>query len=785
MVIDVGSLRSLTARTCAVLCLCGALAGTACRRAGPEPEPESPAPAGPQVSGTLRLSGLRGDVRVVRDEWGIPHISASNTDDLFLAQGFVQAQDRLFQMDLWKRAAQGRLAEVMGANFIQRDSMTRRIQFRGDFEREWQSYGPDTRRIAVAFTNGINEWVRLARQHLPEEFVLAGWEPELWKPEDLLNRTDTYLASSAALDDLVRARLVATLGAPRVDQLLPPPPGQRTTPELGVDLTAVTFVVSDALRRIGTPPFFLTLAGPVSEAGRPGGRKPDVQLTADSDSPFGGAPRAVPSRAPRSGAGRTWLVDAAHSASGKPLLGVAEHDRLESPSRRYLVHLTAPGWNVAGATSPWMPGVVIGHNERIAWAYTPSDEDTQDIFVERTNPENPHQVARDGRWVEMNVDRERLSVKGRDVPVEYERLYTPNGVVIAQDRERALVYTLRWTGTEYGGAAELAALGIARAESWPDFRAALARWEAPAAEFVYADIEGRVAHQRAGLVPIRPAGAGLLPSAGWLAARGWQGFTDLSLQTDSVEPPDGTADAATVSAGDLQRAQLDIHSRNASALIARLERIGSVPKEVDAIRPSLIAWDRRVRAESKEAALYRGWETALRQRLAARLVKAELVGDFAPRLDPVALLNGPVSNGAGGDTGPWRDIVLVDALADALKAEESQADARARFTFPHALAVFDDARRRFEVGGYPLHGHTDTVFSTDGTRGPVLQAVFDLSDWSRAAVTNPPGQAGSPSDPHYDDLAPKWASGSYVNLLFAQSESLSPRLRTLTLEPRR
>ena len=778
MVNDVASLRSLTVRAGAALCLCGALAGSACRRTEPAP----PAPAGPQVSGTLRLSGLRGDVHVDRDPFGIPHITAANTDDLFFAQGFVQAQDRLFQMDLWKRAAQGRLAEVMGANFIQRDSMTRRIQFRGDFEREWQSYGPDTRRIAVAFTNGINEWVRLARQQRPEEFVLAGWEPELWKPEDLLNRTDTYLASSAALDDLVRARLVATLGPARVDQLLPPQRGLHTTRDLGVDLSVVTFVVSDALRRIGTPPFFLTLAGPVSETARRGQRTPDVQLTADADSPFGGGAAAVPSRAPRPGAGRTWLVDAAHSASGKPLLAVAENDRLENPSRRYLVQLTAPGWNVAGATSPWMPGVAIGHNDRIAWAYTASDDDTQDVFVERTNPDNPHQVARDGRWVDMQVDRERLSVKGRTAPVEYERLYTPNGVVIAQDREHALVYTLRWTGTEYGGTAELASLGIARAESWPDFRTALARWEAPAAEFVYADVDGRVARQRAGLVPIRPAGAGLLPSAGWLAARGWQGFTDLSLETDTTESA-GSSEG-TVSAADLQRAQLDIHSRNASALIARLEKIGVVPREIEAVRPGLVAWDRMVRANSKEASLYRAWERAIRQRLAARLVQAELVQEFALRLDPVALLNGPVSSGAGGDIGPWRDILLVDALSDALNAPVGQADSRAHFTFPHPLAVFNDARRRFDVHGYPLHGHTDTVFSTDGVRGPVLQAVFDLSDWSRTAVTNPPGQAGSPSNPHYDDLAPKWAAGEYVNLLFAQSSVPSLQTSGLTLQPR-
>jgi acyl-homoserine lactone acylase PvdQ len=205
---------------------------------------------------------------------------------------------------------------------------------------------------------------------------------------------------------------------------------------------------------------------------------------------------------------------------------------------------------------------------------------------------------------------------------------------------------------------------------------------------------------------------------------------------------------------------------------------------VEAVRPSLVAWDRLVRADSKEATLYRAWEGALRQRLAARLVQPELVAEFAPRLDPVALLNGPVSAGAGGDIGPWRDILLVDALSDALKVPTAGATPRAHFVFPHPLAVFDDARMRFEVGGYPLHGHTDTLFTTDGRLGPVFQAVFDLADWNRFSVTNPPGQGGSPVSPHYDDLVGKWGTGEYVNLSFDQFDASSPRSQSLTLQPR-
>ena len=166
----------------------------------------------PACPGHSSVDGLSAPVRVVRDRWGVPHIVASTRDDLFFAQGFVQAEDRLFQMDLWRRSVQGRLAEVLGANFVSRDAMTRRIQYRGNLDDEWASYGPDTRAIASAFVRGINAWVAIARERPPEEFVLAGWTPELWRPEDLLNRTDAFLASGDAQAEVFRARLVAAVG---------------------------------------------------------------------------------------------------------------------------------------------------------------------------------------------------------------------------------------------------------------------------------------------------------------------------------------------------------------------------------------------------------------------------------------------------------------------------------------------------------------------------------------------------------------------------------------------
>src|SRR5712691_11426353 len=190
---------------CSNLILLGAVAVSACGQ--PTPPAERRAPSLPPVSGTLTIAGLSQPVGIVRDRWGVPHITAQNERDLFFAQGFVQAQDRLFQMDLWRRSSQGRLAEVLGPNFIDRDAMTRRMQYHGDLAVEWASYGPGVKASVDAFVTGVNAWVAIARQDLPQEFALAGWRPELWKPEDLLNRTDAFLASGDAPLEAFRAQL--------------------------------------------------------------------------------------------------------------------------------------------------------------------------------------------------------------------------------------------------------------------------------------------------------------------------------------------------------------------------------------------------------------------------------------------------------------------------------------------------------------------------------------------------------------------------------------------------
>ncbi|MCC7415851.1 MAG: penicillin acylase family protein [Acidobacteria bacterium] len=466
-------LKSLRLAVCVALCL---PAVSACRRSPPPP------PLTAQVDGQIALPGISAPVRIVRDRWGVPHIYAQSQEDLFVAQGFVQAQDRLFQMDLWRRSVQGRLSQVFGSNFASRDAMTRRIQYRGDRGLDWASYGGDTRQIAEAFVRGVNAWVAAARQRPPEEFRLAGWAPEFWSASDLLNRTDAFLASGDALEEVARASL--------------------------------SDVIGDAIRRVGTAPFFIGLEAPVAA----GQRRPGASVPL--------APHADAERVPK----EIEAIRRRPSASGRATASAGRLTFAESspvfshPSARYFVHLQAPGWNVIGATRPWLPGVAFGHNERIAWAMIPTTEDTQDVYAD----------ALEGAGVASATDR--LVIYGRREPFEFDTQFTPHGVVVATDRDRGIGYALRWSGVEPGGAAELAALAVDRARDWPGFRAALERWKMPVRHFAYADADGNIGDQVAGLVPVREG-------------RAWTGWKTLDDLPHAFNPPGGGIDLNQEAAG--------------------------------------------------------------------------------------------------------------------------------------------------------------------------------------------------------------------------------------------
>ena len=765
-----------------------------------------------QVDGSLSVAGLQDEVRVVRDHWGIPHIYASNADDLFFAQGFIQAQDRLFQMDLWRRSGQGRFAEILGPDYIERDRLARLLRYRGDMEAEWRSYAPDARQLITQFVQGINAWVTIAKENPPIEFTLAGFEPEVWSPEDLLSREEAFFASTNATREVFRAQLVSAVGAERAALLLPPdPPTSVPVPLEPDDLALFDEDVASVLNRVGASARFGQVASESTRA--------EDQL-----------------RRLLQGS-NNWVVSGARSVTGRPLLANDPHRALDHPSLRYVVHLNAPGWNVIGAVKPWLPGVATGHNERIAWGFTFAGIDRQDLYLEEIHPEDPRKYRFRGEWRDMTVETEAVRVRGRTEPVQVELAYTHHGPVIFTDPERQRAVAVRWTGAEAGTAAYMAALSVDRAQNWSEFRDALKRWKMPAHNMVYADVDGNIGYQIAGLLGIRRNWPGLLPVPGWSGEYEWDGWYTLDDFVHEYNPASGFlatannnplmpneervigyewADSSRISRirevlasgeqfslEDFQALQHDALSWYARQLVPLLESLELRDPELAAGRELLLDWDGTVLPDSAAAALYVSWERALPDQVAevalAGALDMALSSQYARRAS-TALLGAVIQPTAfwfGEDPEAGRNATLVEALKVAVEEfrERLGPDLHAwrwgrvhAALFRHPLATDGATRSLLNIGPFQRGGYGLTVFATGGTwpeqsSGATYRHIVDLADWDRSVATNAPGQSGQPGSPHFDDLAQLWAKQEYLPLSFSDAAVEASAENTLTLTP--
>ncbi len=755
-----------------------------------------------QTSGTIRIPGLKDSVKIIRDHSGVPHIYANNMDDLFLAQGFVQAQDRLFQIDLWRRAAQGRLAEIMGPDFVERDRLARLTRYRGDLDAEWTSYAPDTKRIAEQFVAGINEWVKIARKNPPIEFSYAGYLPESWKAEDLLSRAEGFTMGGNASSEVFRSRVTQLVGNQKAQELLPPEPKVPVSIAPGVDLSVIDERLEAVLGKIGTIPHF-------------------KEVTTQSV--------AVEEPLNRLDGSNNWVVSGRKSETGKPLLANDPHRALDHPSLRYIVHLNAPGWNVIGAVQPYLPGVSVGHNDRIAWGLTIFLTDVQDLYIEKLNPANPKQYQYRGKWVDMYVLKDRVAVKGQAAPVDVEYQYTQHGPVIMSDSQKQVAVVLRSTGSEPGTVGYLGDLSIDRAQNWQEFRQALARHKTPAENFVYADVDGNIGYQAAGLSPIRPNWNGLLPVPGWNGEYEWKGWFSLDDLPHAYNPKAeylATANNDVLPPGekkpigydwsnpnrvnrirevltsrekfgiqDFEKLQHDAVPWNAEQLLPLMAQLHSDDPEVEHARQELVAWDKNMQRSSTVAPLYVLWEQKAMALLAMRVISGPLAERYVPRVPLVPALTHPSDFWFGAKGSAERDKLIIAALAEAVKDLKTKCAGDCPWgslhtaTFEHPLAV-DGLAAMFNIGPIPRGGYAGTVFSTAGkgfsqSHGASFREAVDLSDWDRSMATSTPGESGQPGSPHFDDLAKLWGDERYFPLPFSISAVNSNAETTLVLEPER
>lgn len=738
----------------------------------------------------LNVPGLREPVTILRDQWGVAHIYASNQHDLFFAQGFNAANDRLFQMELWKRAGQGRLAEILGPSILKRDTNARLLRYRGAMEEEYASYSPDTKEILEAFTEGINTYIEAHKAEPTQDFKVAGFAPEPWKPEDCLSRMAAFHMASNATDELYHAQLISELGPERAAELLDLDPPTKLEALHSVNYSGLS---SDALKDI---------------------------VSSDTRIEF-------PAKSPAQGS-NNWTISGKLTESGKPMLVNDPHRAITLPSLRYIVHLVAPaaegkkGWNVIGAGEPALPGVAIGHNRSIAWGLTIFAADQQDLYLEQLNPKDPALYKTEKGWERMRVEKEQIKVKGQ-APVEVELKFTRHGPVLWEDAKTQRALALRWAGAEPGSSGYLASLALDRAENWEEFLAAMQRWKLPPENFVYADVQGNIGEQSAGLAP-RRNWTGLVPMPGD-GKYEWQGFRPLEELPRSFNPAAGfvaTANHRMISASDphpvgyawappyrferirdvianardstrkLQLADMQALQSDVLSLPAqRLQKLlAQAAAKSDPAAKLLLGWDGVLTVDSPAAALYEVWLRTLRRHLAEAAVPGKLanaLGNDLPMTVMLRWLENPqhIPMFARDRVGPdsVRNGLLTATLQEAwqelskLQGSDPKAWSWGKLhvvRFRHPLDRLPGGEP-FNLGPIERPGDGFTVNSTgfgsnsfEQTGGASFREILDLSDWDRSLAINTPGQSGTPGEQHYSDLLPLWAEGKYFPLLYSR-----------------
>ncbi|HXT68988.1 MAG TPA: penicillin acylase family protein [Vicinamibacterales bacterium] len=732
-----------------------------------------------QINGELAVPGLSAQVEVVRDTWGVPHIYARNIDDLFMAQGYVMAQDRLWQMEMWRRQAEGRMAEILGPQAVQRDRIARQLKFRGPFDdREWTSYHPDGKRIFTAYAAGVNAYIRQNANNLPLEFKLTGITPEPWTAETLLLRAGTFGDASA---ELMLARNVVRLGAEAANKQRAPDPWDDLKLPEGLDLSIIDEAVA--------------IPGGRGGGGGRGGNQPAIVEPYRSWIGGRGLLPSPPGDEITSPGSNNWVVSGRLSATGKPVVANDPHRTVTNPSLRYISHLVAPGWNVIGASEPPFVGVAVGHNERVAWGLTIAGNDQEDVYVEEVNPANANEVRFRGAWEPIRVVRESIAVKGGAAET-VELRFTRHGPIFYEDKARNRAYVLRSALLEPGTAPYIGGLRLAQARDCRQFLDAAMSWKAPTENLICGDVDGNISWQASALTPNRTAPktdsmrrswTGRLPVPG-TGAYEWEGFRqDLPRELNPARGFVATANNQ-VQPKDYQPPMMFKSSTNVP-----FDRITRLLQMVTPDKKYTIEDHRRMQGDTlhlravSEIPLFKGWTSANAEVERARALIAQWDG----RLDRTSAAAAVYTTWRGLSSAQERDAArsaadrkaqheasLTRAIAD-MKTAQGQDWAAWRWGRMHTRAFPHPLLSAFDLPTVERPGGAGSV-AADGAS---YREVLDVADWDRSIVTNVPGQSGQPGSPFYGSLLKLWADDTYFPLAFSRARVDAAKAHTLTLKP--
>ncbi len=775
--------------------------------------------AWPEVDGRLAVPGLEAPVEIVRVEPGVPHIYARNAHDLFFAQGYAHAQDRLWQMQLNVYVGRGELAALFGEGAVEIDKVMRILGIVQAAERDWRALSPPTRALLTAYADGVNAYLSAHRGRLPIEFTILGVEPRPWTPIDSL-AWSKLMALNLSLNhafEILRAHLIARLGEPAARRLLSPypakapvivPPGVRGYADLAVPRPPRAGLA--ALRGLGM----------VSGAGA---------LAWGSNG---------------------WVVAGSRTASGRPLLANDTHLGLQMPSVWYQIGLHGGGYDAVGFSFPGMPLLVLGHNRRIAWGITNMCADVQDLYIEKLDDaKHPRRYRFQDGWRDLAVRREEIPVKGGAKRL-LEVRETHHGPIVNEaivELKGSPPMALRWPALTGGRLIDsLVALNLA--QDWPSFHRALANWEAPSVNFVYADVEGHIAYQSTGRIPVRAAGhQGLVPVPGWDGRSEWQGFIPYEEMPSLLDPPSGfivTANNKVVGddyphflaydMADPYRAQrltaLLAAGRRFTRESLRAIQADTLGLPAQALRPALLAvppagereraavdqvrrWDLRYTAESVGAAIFEAWywhllgET-LGDELGPDVFKEyRIVGmsQVPSIVDLLARPDDPLFDDRRTPAVERRDDIVRRSLTQAVAwLAEHHGEDPAGWTYGRVHSVtfvhsplgqsgIAPLERLFNSRTYPAPG---TAFTVDAavadvtkpfvvTFGTAQRMIVDLGDLEGSTWVNSTGQDAQLFRRHREDQIPKWAAVEDYPMSFGEAAVRAHPEARLTLVPQK
>ena len=783
------------------------------------------------------VPGLEAPVEIVRDRWGINHIYAQTEYDLFFAQGYAAARDRLFQFEVWRAQATGTAAEMLGPSEIERDVGFRLFKYRGDMTREMNHYHDRGSEIIPAYVDGVNAWIARTEADpslLPVEFELLDIRPKRWTPEVVISRHQGLLGNIGA--ELNYGRAVAAAGSEAVKRVANFHPGD---PEIELDPA----IDGDLLQADILRPYN-AFRRPIRF--RREHLAPEHRGSEAAQSLLDGAGRsgAAGDGDRESTGSNNWVVDGRLTESGFPMMANDPHRAQSMPSLRYWVHLVGPGWDVIGGGEPEIPGVSIGHNGHGAWGLTVFRTDGEDLYVYRTDPANPNRYRYRDAWEEMTVIVEEVPVKG-EAPHRAELKYTRHGPVVHEDPENHVAYAVRAAWLEPGGAPYLASLRMDQAKTWEEFVEACSWSNIPGENMVWADRDGNIGWQAVGIAPVRRNWSGLVPVPGD-GRYEWDGYLPIPAKPSVLNPPEGffvTANNHLTppdyphrdaigwewsdpyrwarasealgsgrrhSLGDMAALQTDYLSLPARALAPMLRHVSSELPAVEEARHRLLEWDFVLSPESVAAGIYVAFERQVRRNVYEVAAPTGAVRRFLRGMAMTKVLGH--LEAPGGEFGPdpvaGRDALLLRSLEEAVDELQTKLGAEVdeepggegwrygQAAYKHAVirhplsdVVPDELAGRFTVGPAPRGGNSYTLNNTGSgdnqTSGASFRIVVDTGDWDRTLGANTPGQSGDPDSPFYRNLFELWAADRYFPVFYSRERVESVAAERWTLTPDR